>query len=405
MRYENPLYMAEDAGAADLIAGGRLQLGISRGSPEQVIDGWRHFGYAPPEGRADADMARRHAEVFLEVLRARASPSPTRGRCSPIRPGCCASSRTRKGLRDRIWWGSSSNATARMGGEVGMNLQSSTLKNDESGEPLHVQQAEQIEAVRAAWKEAGHAREPRVSVSRSIFALVDDRDRAYFGRDARDRDQVGYHRRDTRAIFGRSYAAEPDVLVKELAAGRSHRRRRHAAPDRAEPARRRLQRPRHREHPQVRRAGARLALTSWVESVAQPKPPIIVIIGASVHLRRSLGHVAIELERFDFNMRQLKHRNANKSGSIQMLRRSQHDISNKHHHSGYINPQSNPGCYPRFSCSHFRQGLEARRRESDLPWGGDAAVSMFLAPFWAGAAHIVLFGLIGSRINGDQYTQ
>src|SRR5438876_12030158 len=47
MRYENPLYMVEDAGAADIIATGRLQLGISRGSPEQVIDGWRHFGYAP----------------------------------------------------------------------------------------------------------------------------------------------------------------------------------------------------------------------------------------------------------------------------------------------------------------------------------------------------------------------
>src|SRR5690554_1521610 len=68
MRYENPLYMAENAGAADLIAGGRLQLGISRGSPEQAIDGWRHFGYAPQEGDTDADMARRHAEVFLEVL-------------------------------------------------------------------------------------------------------------------------------------------------------------------------------------------------------------------------------------------------------------------------------------------------------------------------------------------------
>jgi alkanesulfonate monooxygenase SsuD/methylene tetrahydromethanopterin reductase-like flavin-dependent oxidoreductase (luciferase family) len=67
MRYENPFYMAEDAGAADLIAGGRLQLGISRGSPEQVIDGFRHFGYQPDEGDKDgADMARRHAEVFLD---------------------------------------------------------------------------------------------------------------------------------------------------------------------------------------------------------------------------------------------------------------------------------------------------------------------------------------------------
>src|SRR5579859_7206816 len=68
MRYENPHYMAEDAGAADLIAGGRLQLGISRGSPEQVIDGWRHFGHHPAEGETDADMGRRHAEKFLELL-------------------------------------------------------------------------------------------------------------------------------------------------------------------------------------------------------------------------------------------------------------------------------------------------------------------------------------------------
>src|SRR5690606_12863833 len=71
MRYENPLYMLEDAGAADLIAGGRLQLGISRGSPEQVIDGWRHFGYTPADGETDADMARRHADVFLEVIEGR----------------------------------------------------------------------------------------------------------------------------------------------------------------------------------------------------------------------------------------------------------------------------------------------------------------------------------------------
>src|SRR2546423_12183450 len=68
MRYENPLYMAEDAGAADLIARKRLQLGISRGSPEQVVDGFRYFGYAPTEGKTDADMARDHTEVFLEAL-------------------------------------------------------------------------------------------------------------------------------------------------------------------------------------------------------------------------------------------------------------------------------------------------------------------------------------------------
>jgi alkanesulfonate monooxygenase SsuD/methylene tetrahydromethanopterin reductase-like flavin-dependent oxidoreductase (luciferase family) len=218
MRYENPLYMAEDAGAADIIAGGRLQLGISRGSPEQVIDGWRYFGYAPAAGETDADMARRHAEKFLEVIKGAGFAQPNPRSMFPNPPGLLRLEPHAEGLRDRIWWGSSSNATSRWAAKLGMNLQSSTLKDDETGEPLHVQQRKQIEAYRAAWKEAGHGREPRVSVSRSIFALVDDRDRAYFGSDARDQDKIGYIDANTRAIFGRSYAAEPDVLVKELAA-------------------------------------------------------------------------------------------------------------------------------------------------------------------------------------------
>ena len=82
--------------------------------------------------------------------------------------------------------------------------------------PFHVQQAEQIRIFREAWKAAGHAREPRVSVSRSIFALVDDRDRAYFGRGNENEDQIGFLGDNTRAIFGRSYAAEPDILVEQL---------------------------------------------------------------------------------------------------------------------------------------------------------------------------------------------
>ena len=216
MRYENPLYMAEDAGAADLIAGGRLQLGISRGSPEQVIDGWRHFGYHPSEGLSDADMGRRHTEVFLEVLRGEGFAQPNPRPMFPNPPGLLRLEPHSAGLRDRIWWGAGSNATAIWAAKLGMNLQSSTLKSDETGEPFHVQQAAQIRAYRAAWKEAGHSREPRVSVSRSIFALVDDRDRAYFGRGDEQEDQVGFIDEKTRAIFGRSYAAEPDVLIEQL---------------------------------------------------------------------------------------------------------------------------------------------------------------------------------------------
>ena len=216
MRYENPHYMAEDAGAADLIAGGRLQLGISRGSPEQVIDGWRYFAYGPIEGENDADMGRRHAEEFLELLRGKGFAKPNPRPMFPNPPGLLRLEPYSEGLRDRIWWGSASNATAAWAAKLGMNLQTSTLKFDETGEPLHIQQAAQIRAFRAAWKEAGHTRTPRVSVSRSIFALLDDRDRAYFGRGGQENDQIGYLDETTRAIFGRSYAAEPDVLIEQL---------------------------------------------------------------------------------------------------------------------------------------------------------------------------------------------
>ena len=216
MRYENPLYMAEDAGAADLIAGGRLQLGISRGSPEQVIDGWKYFGYQPQEGKTDADMGRSHAEVLLEALKGNGFAKPNPRPMFPNPPGLLRLEPYSEGLRERIWWGAGSNATAVWAARLGMNLQSSTLKDDETGEPFHVQQAAQIRAYREAWKDAGHVRTPRVSVSRSIFALVDDRDRAYFGRGGKEEDSIGYIDENTRAIFGRSYAAEPDQLIRQL---------------------------------------------------------------------------------------------------------------------------------------------------------------------------------------------
>jgi len=217
MRYENPLYMVEDASAADLISGGRLQLGISRGSPEQVIDGWRAFGYEPMEGETDADMGRKKALEFLDKLKGEGFAEPNPYPMFPNPPGLLRLEPHSEGLRERIWWGAASNATAVWAAENGMHLQSSTLKYDENGKPFHIQQAEQIRLYKEAWKKAGHKHEARVSVSRSIFALVNDEDKYYFGDQGKGSDSFGNIERDKRAIFGKSYAAEPDKLIAELA--------------------------------------------------------------------------------------------------------------------------------------------------------------------------------------------
>ena len=216
MRYENPLYMAEDAGAADLISGGRLQLGISRGSPEQVIDGYRYFGYAPAEGQSDADMARDHTRVFLDVLSGEGFAQPNPRPMFPNPPGLLRVEPHSPGLRDRIWWGAGNRATAEWTGEQGLNLMSSTLLTEDTGVPFHELQAEQIQRYRDAWKAAGHEREPRVSVSRSIFPIVSDLDRQLFWRERSSTDQVGFLDGGN-ARFGRTYAGEPDKLVAELA--------------------------------------------------------------------------------------------------------------------------------------------------------------------------------------------
>ncbi|HJS93249.1 MAG TPA: LLM class flavin-dependent oxidoreductase [Solirubrobacteraceae bacterium] len=215
MRYENPLYMAEDAAAADVIAGGRLQLGISRGSPEPALKGAHAFGYTPPEGKTDEDLAREKTALFRAAIAGagvvEADPTMTgvTGRLA-IQPQS-------PGLDARIWWGSGSRGSARWPGEQGMNLMSSTLLLEDTGVPFDELQAEQIAIFRQAWSEAGWSHEPRVSVSRSVIPIVTDEDRVYFGaRSGEDSDQLGYLD-GAFARFGRSYTGEPDVIAEELA--------------------------------------------------------------------------------------------------------------------------------------------------------------------------------------------
>lgn len=218
MRYENPLYMAEEAAQTDLISSGRLQLGVSRGSPEQARNGPELFGHLPVDGETQADMARRHLERFRLAISgagiAESDPGMTRGQSLslPIQPQS-------PGLSQRLWWGSGTRATARWTGEQGLNLMSSTLLTEDTGVPFDQLQAEQIALFRQAWKDAGWQHEPRISVSRSVLPITSDIDEMIFGHERHSTDQVGTMPDvgNPQARFGKTYAGDPDVIAEQLA--------------------------------------------------------------------------------------------------------------------------------------------------------------------------------------------
>ncbi len=214
LRYENALYLAEEAAALDLIAGGRIALGMSRGSPETALRGYEAFGHTGSTDPRGTDLAHETLALFLRAIGGEpvAAGDPQAvgaGVRLPIEPRSAT-------LRDHLWWGAGSRASAVETGKRGLNMMSSTLLTEATGQPFHVLQREQIDLFRNAYSEAGHTGRPRVSVSRSVFPLVDDRDHAYFGRGT-DADQVGVID-GFRSTFGKTYAAEPDVLVEQLLA-------------------------------------------------------------------------------------------------------------------------------------------------------------------------------------------
>ena len=221
LRYENPLYLAEEAASLYDIAGGRVALGVSRGAPEVAVRGWEAFGYQAqaPDG---ADLARAKFEEFMAAIaghgQAKAAPLEEQypnmyqpGSALPVFPHS-------PGLAKQIFWGSGTHNSAEQAANDGVNLMSSTLVSETSSDTLGEVQAQQIKHYRQAWKKAGHGWTPRISVSRSIFPIVDGSDRRMFSMQGSDNDQVGYLPGVGATTFGRTYAAEPDKLIEQLRA-------------------------------------------------------------------------------------------------------------------------------------------------------------------------------------------
>lgn len=214
MRYENPLYLAEEAAALDLLADQRIALGVSRGSPEPANRGWEAFGYTGSTDPRGADVGRDKFFTFLKAIQGEtmtdADPQQfgpgARLRIEPHSPG----------LMERIWWGAATRETGEWAGRQGVNLMSSTLVTEATGQSLSELQYEQIVRYREAFAAAGHDRVPRVSVSRSVFPIVDARDRIWNQlRATEDKDQIGMID-GLQSTFGRSYVGSPEELVDQL---------------------------------------------------------------------------------------------------------------------------------------------------------------------------------------------
>lgn len=158
MRYEDPILLAEAAGTADLLADGRLQLGLGTGMGGFDIT----FGQPPNDGR---DQSQERLATFLRGIRGEqvGAVNEPAGQLTPglelvVRP-------TSPTLAERVWFGAGSVGSAHRIGAQGLRLMTSTILTGRFDD-YAAEQARLIAAYRASY--AGAA-QPRVAVSRSIL--------------------------------------------------------------------------------------------------------------------------------------------------------------------------------------------------------------------------------------------
>ncbi|WP_091699407.1 LLM class flavin-dependent oxidoreductase [Micrococcus terreus] len=216
LRYENPLYFAEEAATTDLISGGRLQLGISRGSPEAARDGQHQFGYDLQPDQSWSDLAQERGQRIRQALSGEgiAQADPDSGWAPPGSDRLSTQPQS-PGLLGRLWWGSGNTASGVRAGEQGYNLVSSTLLLQDDGRPFHIQQADQLRQYRAAYAASGHTTGGMTAVTRSVFPVVTDTDRLYFGGRSSREDSAGMLE-GGRARSGPTYSGTPEEVAQML---------------------------------------------------------------------------------------------------------------------------------------------------------------------------------------------
>jgi alkanesulfonate monooxygenase SsuD/methylene tetrahydromethanopterin reductase-like flavin-dependent oxidoreductase (luciferase family) len=141
--WENPLRLAEDLATVDILSGGRLNPGVSTGPPRSYDD---IKAALYPDSEEDFSYQRVARLLRLVGGEPAASFSGMEGfeqfsnRVQPYSPG----------LRNRMWYGGGSLASARWAGEHAMNFLTSSVVKAEESEDFAEVQLTHIQAFRMA---------------------------------------------------------------------------------------------------------------------------------------------------------------------------------------------------------------------------------------------------------------
>jgi alkanesulfonate monooxygenase SsuD/methylene tetrahydromethanopterin reductase-like flavin-dependent oxidoreductase (luciferase family) len=201
--YESPFRLAEDLSTADVLSRGRLQVGVSAGSPphaelmgDLVFDGdWRDYDFS--HTRIDKLIANLRSEYLGDAETRIVSPGNVqRPRLQPHSPG----------LADRVWYGGTSWKSIRWSAKAGVNLLSGNILTGEGATDFSAHQVSLIREYRGL---LGADRPGRIAIGRVIVPF-DSADRATRARYRAY--QAGRHERTLKPQGPRGVLIAPDIV-------------------------------------------------------------------------------------------------------------------------------------------------------------------------------------------------